>query len=289
MKRIIYSQNGEAIYVGNKPNDTDTQLVIPKSIERIGLSLVRANTGEHFRIGLTFMHSRLDVEKLGLDPSLQPLLSQIVAKAACQYNLLPHMQYKKSKYGTQNANGTFPKDFFVSYGNYSFRSRPDVILAEAIMSLFEPSEEIFVSECSIAIQVICYKALLEFLGSTKFNQLFAETGLVIEQKPTSSHPLFNLRSIVSMDWQNIAEDPTHILNNAQIGDLLYIANIAPYALRHPTGNSLGINVIKVGTNNDGKYLLAGLFTDKKIHHYDEIVDHLVEDYNKVPFEANFIL
>lgn len=283
-KNILLTENGEQIYLGDPSQKTSGKSKLPLHIKRIGSSLALADTGEQCMLGVTPFQVRLDVTKLGLDRGMQPLLSQLVSDAARQYNLLPHMRYKKSRYGVDNAHGTFPKEF-VHRGRYMFQSKGGVAPADAIMALFRSSAEVFITECSIGIQVISYKALLDFLGPTQFNQLFAKTGLVLQQKMTPDNPLLPLRETLNPDWQSIAKNPNSVFCRAAKGDLFYLTNISYYRTRHPSGDSPGVNVIYVGVNENGQPLLAGLFTDKKIHHYDEIIDHLVEDYNKVPFEA----
>lgn len=255
---------------------------LPKKITRIRREQVVTETGELFPIGLTHYHNRLNVQALGYDISRQEELGQVTAKVARFINLLPHLQYKQSKHGANNAHGTLPPDFFIYHGHYQFTSKPEVTPAQALNAIFVNPGHSWITECSIVIQMMFYKAILDFVGDDKFNQFFASRGLMFQSK-MYNHPLTPFRTSISTAWNDIVEDSEPMFSKVQPGDLLYISNIRLYQLKHPVGDSPGSNVIYLGKNEKGQPELAGLFTNKWTPHYDEVIDLLVEDYNKLPF------
>jgi hypothetical protein len=286
---------GESIYIGPISPTKKEPLTLtinpitkpytdaPKTITRISRSQAISDIGITFPIGLTPLQIRLSTLKLNLSPSEQEKLGQAAAFAAREATLLPNLFYKKSKFGRDNAHGTLPPAFFINHGNYDFQSKPEVNAADAILSIFHSVNETFITECSIVVQLIFYKALLDYFGKEIFNRYFARSSIRLERNMTVQNPIPKVSHELNTDWKNILEDPEAMLLKANIGDLLYISNISPYRMKHPVGDSPGFNVIYLGKNATGKHEFGSLFTEKRIRHYDEIIDLMVEDYNKAPF------
>lgn len=212
----------------------------------------------------------------------QNKLNEAVCSAAREFTLLPHIKYKDSIYGRDNANGTMPA-LFENRGLYSFQSRKGVKPSDAIKSIFHKEQKSLILDCSTGLQIIHYKALLDFLGEEKFNKIFSQTGIRIEQCISNKNPTVCIRDELNSDWRTIVESPEDMLGKITPGDLVYISNIKPYAKRHPAGETPGFNVIYLGKNEKGQHEFGGLFTEKRVHTYDEIIDLMIKDYNKVPY------
>ena len=255
--------------------------VLPKHITRMSRTQAKADTGQRFFFGITPLRVRLDAVKLGLPKWEQEVVSQHMAAAAKEFLHLSHIHYKTYVWDTQHIYGKMPSFLFNREGQFVFTSQPGITPFNAIMGVWN-TRELIIIECSIALQLIYYKAMIDCLGSARFNEYVSDTGIILEAKTTQKNPLIRYVHYINHDWQSVVENPDDQLQQLSIGDVVYMVNIPPYITRHPRGDSRGFNLVYVGNDANGEYLFSGLFTYKRQYRYDELIDLLVEDYNKAP-------
>jgi hypothetical protein len=259
----------------------------PNKIQLLNLTQVIDEKGKIWPIGLTPQRGSLNVIKLGRVETEQGELNKAIVQATCEFSLLPYINYRTNAYGLDNAHGYMPIDYFDNMEHYNFRSKIGVKPSDAILSVFKAQTKALTLECSGAIDIIQYKALLDFLGEVKFNELFTSSRLHIGHNKGVDNALESVRTWHNHDFKKFVKSPLEMLDTFNTGDALYISNISSYSKRHYIGGSSGFNVIYLGKNVDGKPQFGGLFTDKHLHTYEEILNLLIQEYNKFPYDLHF--
>lgn len=261
---------------------------IPTAIKRTGYAQVQTAQGECFPIGITPMHVRLDAARIGYLPSQQLQIGSQVAKIACELTVLPHLRYMVHIGDGSHIQGIMPSFFFEPSGALRFVSKAGISASQALESVWRLHQSSIVIECTMAVQLIFYRTMMQCLGIENFNRCFKETGIVVEASFGHSHPLYKYLTLLDTEYRYIVKDPDRYIKSLQPGDMVYISNIPQYAQRHPLGDSKGFNVIYVGRNAQEEAEFGGLFSQKYLHSYNQIINRLVDDYNKVPYGKKHI-
>jgi hypothetical protein len=150
---------------------------------------------------------------------------------------------------------------------YSFVLMDGVLPSEALRVMKEGLSFI---GCGEVCQVAQYSAILDVLGTEKFNALFASdssTPLIIGRP--QNNPISRLR------YYFMEENPSEVKK----GDLVYITNAGSYPYKHYRGIARGFNAICVdNTKGSEKFTSLGLSPEGMTR--DQIVDVLIAEYNK---------
>ncbi len=263
-------------------------LLAPKHIEAVTTTAVRDENNKVWSIGLTPMLVTIDVEKIGAPAYTQHRLNSMICEVAREFTLLPHIKYKHNIEDQYAITGRLPEKYFDRLGDYSFKIKADVLPSDAIKSIFAPQDQPLIIECSSAMQIIyymsVYKFCVEILKATA-NKVFNEflfKGMKIEAILSLENPVSNIQHVSNVDFKTVIQSPEQILNKTLPGSMRYITNVEPYGDRHLTCSSRGLNVIYLGQNKQQQHEFAGLFTEKRVRTYDEIVKSLIDDYNAAP-------
>lgn len=293
MLEIIWLINGAYVYTSpddncmqtlKRQNQIKSKLLsnyklAPQKIELISDHQARDECGKLWDFGYAKMMIKLSAQLINKSND-QMRLEKELCKSAKMVNLSESFKYPRKDDGVDAITGRLGKDF-IRTDRFDFSLRPDVLPSRAIRDLFILQEKPFIIECTMAIHIMEYKAILEFLGDEAFDRLFSEIGIKIA-RTSEGNPLLRFRSQISNQWQELVDDQKEFAAQIVPGDILYIRNIEPYLLRHAFGECNGHNVVYLGVNENGEKEFAGLFTIKKIRTYKEITDILIEDYNEQP-------
>lgn len=254
---------------------------VPGYITRAGTSHVQTDTGELLHIGLTSSHSRIKQSLVDIAQRKKMDAIHIMAEYARELTVFPGFSYRKLDFSQTCIYGTITS-LFQHVGKYAFEVKPGIKPSDAIHSVYMLYAEPLIIECSIALQLVLLKTVLSVLGDDAFNALFTTKAMRIESKITEQSSCICWIDRLHKKEQHI-ENPETMLSNALPGDILYIKNVAQYKIKHPIGDSQGMNVVYLGKNSNGEHEFGGLFSQKRTRTYDEIVDLMIEDYNKRPF------
>lgn len=283
--RYIYTGNDSRNHPSHQRHLKMRQQLIENFIEapkRIALVSSNYTIDEQHRtwqLGFSPMKIQLSSQKINSSND-QQRLNQAMRQAAILVNNSPNFNYPRVEDGVEAFTGRLSEDF-VRTDRFKFELHKGTNPSKAIRSLFRPLAQPFIIECTIAIQLMEYKAILEFVGDQQFDRIFFKMGIILS-RTSEANPILLARDQLNNQWQELAEDQEKFREKLVIGDILYIRNIKPYLLRHAFGESNGHNVVYLGKNANGQQEFAGLFTIKKIRTYEEIIDLLIADYNEHP-------
>lgn len=115
---------------------------------------------------------------------------------------------------TARFNGRWPS---AADGNY----RPDSLSAAGVGGYFAGAK--LPSDCLVAVEMIASEGLIDTMKAGEFDKLYNSNFLPMRKDG--------------------------LVSEANMGDLLYIANDAGYLAKHPHGGYMGENVIKMGTDS----------------------------------------
>ncbi|WED42456.1 transglutaminase [Legionella cardiaca] len=151
-----------------------------------------------------------------------------------------------------------------------FRLKTGVKPSEAIRSIFDDTR-LVVLECHSFMLCIQYKALLDTIGSRRFNLLFTKKPLIIADG-------FNLAEQDKDNLQEIIPYIDHARKEALIpGDWLYLANFPEYhtaTLYDSSKNGSGLHSMFMGNNTYRGFGTPSAMTEI------EIKRHFLEIYNE---------
>lgn len=151
---------------------------------------------------------------------------------------------------------------------YAYHLRKNAEPSQALKSL---EEFLVFIDCSIAYQLAYYLAVLEFLGTEKFNRYFLnfDTKKPFFSLDTTKTKLFNLLETVSID-----------ITENQLGSFFYLKNHPFYVWKNPHGYGQGYNLLHSGTNEHGEKLYIGFGLPAEGLSVEGIKEILVEDFNR---------
>ncbi|PCI95522.1 hypothetical protein COB11_01945 [Candidatus Aerophobetes bacterium] len=174
--------------------------------------------------------------------------------------------------------GHASQDYFNKKGRFTFELKEGKSASEAINTLIVgPS----VLDCGNATQLAYYKAMLDVVGTEKFDALFSGGifRLKITQKGIidSDSPISHFSDYTSASKKRLAGSIGNRPLN--IGEECHLKGVKFYANKHPVGFAGGWNVINVGNNESGEQLfvahgLKSPMTEKEINKL------LLESYNQ---------
>ncbi len=298
---VVWFYNGAYIYTGDDLRDKNVEQIIikrrksvlqhyltaPKRLVLVNDNTAKDENGQEWSIGYSKLKIRISSDKIN-GSNEQVKLNQIICRAATTVNNSPNFKYPRKEDGAEAITGSFSKDF-VHKDRFLFELRPGIKPSVAVKKLLEKVEKPYVIECKIAIEIIEYLSLLDFLGDDQFDKVFCEIGVVFS-RAKRKNAIDRIRENLSEEGPERASDKHNFLSKDQNrfsselvpGEMLYIRNVESYLKRHPFGECAGHNVIYIGKNSEGEPLFAGLFTEKKVRTYREIVEMLIDDYNETP-------
>jgi len=165
--------------------------------------------------------------------------------------------------------------------NVRFRLRNGVKPSVAIKHLFEGSDSPHYLECLSGTYVAMYKALLDIVGPTRFDQLFDSRPFKLTNKPMESQPLGEYYDVVVLDTRD----------ELVAGDLVFFEN-------HPDYRTLGFGAwqgenavitYKGSTPSRNRYEGFGVQEGDENHLKDELASAFNDDYSPVtPLTRNDI-
>lgn len=176
-------------------------------------------------------------------------------------------------------SGYASSDYFNRTGFFTFELKDGKSASEAINVLIAgPS----VLDCGNATQLAYYKAILDVIGSEKFDTLFSskilrlkitQNGITDSEAPIYYFSDYTFASKKNFSAGEIGKRPLNI------GETCYFQGIKFYTIKHPAGFSNGWNVIYVGNNESEEQLFIAHgfelpMTEKEINKL------LVELYNE---------
>jgi len=170
-------------------------------------------------------------------------------------------------------DGYADPQYFDKVDTFTFQSKPDAKPSEALNAfLVGPT----IADCSNAVLVIFYKALMDYIGPEEFDEIFEEFFVI---KVIG----YNEIDTDLMQFLNIDDDD--VKNSGKIGrrplnpgDHVHIGCVKWYANKHPAGSGGGWNLIYKGDNDKGEQLfLAHGFTRPKTE--SQIYSQCFRDYN----------
>ncbi|HEX7837524.1 MAG TPA: DUF4157 domain-containing protein [Kofleriaceae bacterium] len=169
---------------------------------------------------------------------------------------------------TDDPEGHLDPRFWDQQGFYLFTLLPGANPADAVRSIFHGRDNVL--ECNSAMVAIQYLSMLEAMGEQRFNEKFANGGLVISPHHVpmpdgSPHPLHAQGMIKEV-----------IITRARDlipGDWVYFRNFLDYGEKHPGGFWTGEHALYLG---DGKF--QGFGTEALTE--AEMDQLLVDNYNR---------
>lgn len=290
---VVWLRNDLYIYTGSDQSNiastkdqhakrktlVDNYLLAPKKIELINNNCAKDENGKLWGIGISPMKIQLSAKKINSSHD-QLRLNKELCKSAKLVNNSPNFKYPRPEDGADAITGRL-SSHFTRIDRFCFKLDKNISPSKAIRSLFSPLPRPFIIECAMAIQLMEYKAVLEFVGDQVFDNIFSKLGVVLSRS-SEGNPILPCRNQINNQWRDLAENQEKFLAEIIPGDILYIRNIETYLLRHAFGESNGHNVVYLGKNSKGEQEFAGLFTIKRVRTYKEILDLLVDDYNEIP-------
>ena len=257
----------------------------PKRIRLISRTETEDENGGIWHLGISPMLIKLDATTLssprGRESSPNLALAHALCNAARAVNLSPNFAYPKPEMGAKAITGALTP-YFTLKDRFCFVLAKNAKPSEAMRSLLAPVTDTLIIECNMAMHIMEYTAILDFLGDQAFDELFTSIGITIA-RTTLGNQICKFRNQINGNWRELALNQKKFLAELIPGDIIYIRNITPYLNRHAFGESCGHNVVYLGRNADGVQEFAGLFTIKRIRNFDEIIELLVEDYNQIPY------
>jgi hypothetical protein len=194
---------------------------IPQRIEILPKIRTQAKdvaTGQIFPFGLSPTFSRLNADQFTSVPKQlkeNAFSGNAMAQAARQFTLLPHFRYKDGP-DDPDATGSMPENLFEKTGPFRFVSRKGIDPSDAVIAAFTPNTAAWVIECSIAVSLIKYRAVLSMLGPNKFNERFSDKGIilsVVEEDPYFKQVVGTAKK---EQINTIAPEPNSLLKNPSI-------------------------------------------------------------------------
>lgn len=216
----------------------------------------------------------------------EDITTDSVAKAVVKWIWNAEEKYGKTMMYVQDLTGEEAKNKSLRAKGFQGGMRglvPTVLSSTAIRQFFDG--ELTVCECHSLMMAIYYRALLDLLGDSLFENVFSG------QKMTLFTGVGLQFSSVKDPWQglmskyNVNEDGS----NVQVGDWIYFTNRPDYKAKHPGGAAAGWNVVCVSTKDEPRYMGFGLTgvtenEDKRAYTGRELCQILLDYHNAPPDE-----
>ena len=282
IKQLVLLLDDPEFKVELPPSKPPTSITYQTQIKR----MIDNNTGEQIAAGIIAAGSKLDVNKINSAHDLeltQTALNTAIVKAAIEFSLLPNIRYRDKVITSDERLGKITTEF-QRIAEYTFILKPETTPSKAIRSIYATESDQLLLDCTLAIQILFYKALLDICGELQFDQMFC-SNFVLNLVFAKPNPLLNYSVVVNPGNLKPVLSPNIFLTSIDPGQRITIININTYLIKHPSGEAVCMNLIYLGRNQAGVHLFGGLFDNKKLHTYDEIMTRLATAYNSTPYPS----
>ena len=220
---------------------------------------------------------RVGITNIVYRPVIKYTQLKDVVTAARALSMLKNVRYPDATEKFKMPNDSFVKSQTlmdnIGYITFTFNctKSPSAVLDD----IFGGQGECII-DCSVAVQIILFRAAQQTLGNDQFNAL-----IKYAQRNDMPSLWIGKQQFLA---ESLSTETTHVLSprevmhlQLQLGDVVYFRNSTEYAKGNPDGLWRGIWVIHLGDN-----IFGGLFGDCTIKHGEEIVSLMASQLSSVP-------
>jgi hypothetical protein len=141
-------------------------------------------------------------------------------------------------------------------------------------------------DCASIIDVALGLAIIEKYGKSRFDEVMSFYNF---RKVGNIHDRLLARCYATEEVERPSLPGLKFSTPMPVGSVYFVSNHQDYTLKHPHGTSKGMNLVCVGSDEEGQPLFTGLGLNPRGVSLNEVATILISDFNEKPIEESVLL